>query len=216
MVSNSYCLFLSTVLCHIAAVPSSLALSPCPWWKQNQCPTRLQQERQTTTGGLCRVTSGTWSACTFRDREGMPATPRQHRGATPVFSSTTSPEQSHSHTSRTEAGIMEAEGELSGRTGNAHDAQLLGQEVESFVGDLRLAKHKDTRCERKHFFSLLHSVVSQFQMCLQLQREVTATFLYNWKAVFLPLGASSVHILNTTHPPPNVQSWHSSLLTTLQ
>ncbi len=101
---NLYRLFHPSAQCHTAAVPSSQALSPCPWWKQNQCPTRLQRGHQTTTGGLCKVTSGTWSACTFLDQEGMPVTPRQHRGATPVSSSTTSPELSHSHTSRRGSG----------------------------------------------------------------------------------------------------------------
>ncbi len=62
-------------------------------------------------------------------------TQQQHRGATPVFNSTTSQELFHLHTSRIEVGIIETEGELSGRTTNVHDAQLAGQELESIMGE---------------------------------------------------------------------------------
>lgn len=75
----------------------------------------------------------------------MPATLQQHRGATPVSSSTTSPELSRSLTSKIEVVIMETEGELSGRTKNAHNIQLAGQVMESLMGDFRLAKPRDTR-----------------------------------------------------------------------
>lgn len=55
----------------------------------------------------------------------MLATPRQHRGATPVFSSTTL-ELSRSLTSRTDGGISEAGGWQSGRSRHARSVQLDG------------------------------------------------------------------------------------------
>lgn len=94
--SNVYFLY-PTVLCHTATVHSSWARSPCP--------TPPQQERQTTTEELCRGISGTWSACTFLDQEGIPLTLQLHRGATPVSSSTTLLEPFPSHTSRTAVGF---------------------------------------------------------------------------------------------------------------
>lgn len=78
----------------------------------------------------------------------MLAIPRQHRGATPVSSSTTSLELSRLLTSKITVVIVEVEGELSGRTQNAHNAQLAGEGMESNVGDVRLeAKPRDTRYE---------------------------------------------------------------------
>lgn len=128
-ITSNLCRFVPrTAPCHTAAVPSSRAPS-CPWWKQNRCHTRLRQGPLTTTEGLCRGTYGTWSACTFLDREGMPVTPRQHRGATPVSSSTTSLELSRSHTSRTESGSCGGGGRTEGEKQKC--PWCTGQELES-------------------------------------------------------------------------------------
>lgn len=103
---NLLCFLSPAVPCHTAAVRSSWARWTCPWWRQNRWPIRLQQEHRTTTEGLCRGISGTWSACTFLDLEGIPPILRLHREATPVSSSTTSVEQCHLRTFRTEVGIL--------------------------------------------------------------------------------------------------------------
>lgn len=87
-------------------------------------------------------------------------TPRQHRGATPVSSSTTSLELSHSHTSKTEVGIVGVGVKLSGRTRNAHHAQLVGQEMESGAGDFRWAKQRDRRSDGKTLFPPFSSLSS--------------------------------------------------------
>lgn len=95
--------FSSIVQCPTAAVLSSLALLPCPWWRRSLHPTHLPPGPPTTTEGHCKATSGTWSACTSLDQEGMPGIRTQHRGATPASRSTSLPELFHSHTSKTVA-----------------------------------------------------------------------------------------------------------------
>lgn len=136
----------------------------------------------------------------------MRATPRQHREATLVSSSTTSLEPFHSLTSRTQVGIMAAEGELSGRSRNAHDAQLAGWEMES---DFTHRQSKETRCEGK-----TTSVVSQIQMCQTRVTLFFSFFFYRIKSFFLPLCATSVQI-NATHATKCTRL-SSSLPSTLQ
>lgn len=219
MVSNVCLLFRSTAPCHTAAAPSSLALSPCPWWKRNQCPTRLRQGRPTTTGGLYRVTSGTWSACTFLDQEGMPGTPQQHRGATPVSSSTTSLEPSHSHTSRTEAGIMGAEGEPSGK-GSRCRAGWTGDGVRCLgLQTGKSERHKMWR--KKAFFPPAFSsltVLTDVPAITDRHTSDDIMFIEFEMLFFYLFGATSVQI---NAPPPHHHYHHQtyrveSLPTTLQ
>lgn len=109
-----------TAQCHTAAALSSQVLSQCRWWKQKQCPTLLQQGHPTPTEALCRVTSGTWLACTFLELVEMPAIPRQHKGVTPVSSSTIYQGLYHSLTFEFEVVIMEAQGNLSRKMNNSY------------------------------------------------------------------------------------------------